>query len=128
MSTGKEPQISLEQIYAVIKQPVPVGHRVLTDRLWPRGLKKTQLEEKKITWYRGASPSTELRKAFHAKDLNVDEFNQAYQKQLKSDPDQLKPLVELAEQGPLTLLTAMRNPADTYLSVLAELIRAQLKA
>src|SRR5699024_12751734 len=106
----------------------PGGQRVLTHRWLTLGLKKTKIEEKKITWYRDASPSTELRKAFHAKDLNVDEFNQAYQKQLKSDPDQLKPLVELAEQGPLTLLTAMRNPADTYLSVLAELIRAQLKA
>jgi len=127
MSSGNDQKISLEQIYAVIEQPIPAGHRVLTDRLWPRGLKNTQLQDKKITWYRDASPSAELRKAFHAKKLSVAEFNKAYHQELQKDPERLQPLIELAQQGPLTLLTAMREPSETYLSVLSEHIQAQLK-
>ena len=39
------------------------GYRVLVDRLWPRGIKKTDLALDE--WDKEITPSTELRKAFH---------------------------------------------------------------
>ncbi len=46
------------------------GYRVLVDRLWPRGIKKTDLAldglDKEIT------PSTELRKAFHGEVVDFE--------------------------------------------------------
>ena len=40
------------------------GYRVLVDRLWPRGVKKADLVLNE--WVKELTPSTELRKAFHA--------------------------------------------------------------
>ena len=40
------------------------GYRVLVDRLWPRGLKKTDLAYDE--WCKALTPSNELRKAFHS--------------------------------------------------------------
>ncbi|EEG86421.1 hypothetical protein PROPEN_01412 [Proteus penneri ATCC 35198] len=39
------------------------GYRVLVDRLWPRGVKKTDFHYDE--WNKGVAPSTELRKWFH---------------------------------------------------------------
>ncbi|TGC84520.1 DUF488 domain-containing protein, partial [Salmonella enterica subsp. enterica serovar Wilhelmsburg] len=39
------------------------GYRVLVDRLWPRGIKKSALVYDE--WNKAITPSTELRKAFH---------------------------------------------------------------
>ncbi len=38
------------------------GHRVLVERLWPRGVTKTSLKVK--SWLKDVAPSTELRKWF----------------------------------------------------------------
>lgn len=40
------------------------GYRVLVDRLWPRGIKKSALVYDE--WNKAITPSTELRKAFHS--------------------------------------------------------------
>jgi uncharacterized protein YeaO (DUF488 family) len=39
------------------------GHRILVDRLWPRGVTKEALQIE--TWARDVAPSTALRKWFH---------------------------------------------------------------
>ncbi|WP_312976298.1 DUF488 domain-containing protein, partial [Atlantibacter hermannii] len=40
------------------------GYRVLVDRLWPRGLKKSDVAMG--AWNKNLAPSTALRKAFHS--------------------------------------------------------------
>lgn len=121
-------KIHLQQIYPLRDEPLPKsGALVLTDRLWPRGFKKTELEDLKIEWYKAASPSDELRKRFHGKKLNDKEFNEAYRKELSDNPKALEPLVQYAQKGPLYLITALHEPQDSYLSVLSEQIKKQLK-
>src|SRR5690625_3501926 len=56
--------ITLQQIYPALDEPIPAGARVVTDRLWPRGVKKAVLEAQQISWYNKASPSTTCTKHY----------------------------------------------------------------
>lgn len=54
------PSIKIKRIYADAEKDD--GFRVLVDRLWPRGLKKT--EAKTDAWIKELAPSSGLRKWF----------------------------------------------------------------
>src|SRR5690625_224590 len=127
MSTPPAASITLEQIYQAIKGPRPKGTRVLTDGLWPRGLSKATLEKEQIIWYRGASPANEIRQGFHQQQFNSEHFDERYRAQLRADAWQLAPLIEYVRNGPLVLLTAMKDPEHTYLSQLRDELIAALK-
>ncbi|MGI9407249.1 MAG: DUF488 domain-containing protein [Hyphomicrobiaceae bacterium] len=108
----------------IYNQPDPGdGYRVLVDRLWPRGVAKT--EARLDAWLRDIAPSTELRKWYHQNDDQWDEFAVRYRKELDR-PDAcaaLGHLRELAESGTVTLLFSSRNETRNNASVLAELLR-----
>ncbi|MEU3986054.1 DUF488 family protein [Streptomyces sp. NPDC026672] len=98
------------------------GLRVLVDRLWPRGLAKdaARVDE----WPKGLTPSTELRHWFHDGG-SYEEFTRRYEAELAA-PGAAGPLADLREsagQGPVTLLTASRDPDRSHASVLARLLR-----
>lgn len=98
------------------------GVRVLVDRLWPRGLSKeaAQVDE----WPKALTPSTELRRWYHAGEGSYDEFRRRYEAELAA-PDAaelLDGLRDLARKGPVTLLTAVRSPQESHASVLARLL------
>ena len=113
-------EIRVDRIQNAIHEQT-VGHpRVLTDRLWPRGLRKDALGD--IQWYKEASPSTELRKAFHAGKLDVQAFQVAYKKQLLENIACVEPLLTLLSQGDVTLLTATKEANTSYLSVLKSVL------
>lgn len=112
--------ITLSRIYDAIHEPAGKTARVLTDRLWPRGLSKDELGD--IQWLHDASPATELRKAFHNGDISPEQFQHRYQEQLKHDPDALFPLMRLARKGELQLLTATHDPQTSYLTVLKQAV------
>lgn len=117
-------QISIGGIRPAIDETLQ-GTRVLTDRLWPRGVRKDDLGD--IQWYRDASPSPELRKAYHQGALKRDPFFAKYRKQLQADPDCLLPLMRHARSGPLQLLTATHEPQYSYLTVLAQAVEDALR-
>lgn len=56
------------------------GFRVLVDRLWPRGIKKEDLQLD--TWAKDLSPSTELRKWFAHDPDRWTEFRKRYRAEL----------------------------------------------
>lgn len=62
------------------------GYRILVDRLWPRGLKKTDLAYDE--WCKALAPSTELRKAFHSDTIDFTAFSQAYREELAQQADE----------------------------------------
>ena len=84
------------------------GYRVLVDRLWPRGVKKTDLIFNE--WNKALTPSSDLRKAFHAELIDFTHFSEQYR-------------AELALQQTLTLLYAAKNTQQNHALVLAEWIR-----
>lgn len=99
------------------------GHRVLVDRLWPRGLAKDRAELD--TWLKEVAPSPDLRKWYGHEPSRFPEFAERYRAEL-SEPgraDGLRRLRELAGAGPLTLLTATKQPEYSQAEVLAELLR-----
>ncbi|MGW3313862.1 DUF488 domain-containing protein [Streptomyces sp. NPDC001073] len=98
------------------------GVRVLVDRLWPRGLSKdaARVDE----WPKELTPSTELRRWYHAGEGSFDEFADRYEAELV-EPEAaqlLHTLRNLVRMGPVTLVTAVRSPQESHASVLARLL------
>jgi uncharacterized protein YeaO (DUF488 family) len=78
------------------------GVRYLVERLWPRGMKKTQLHVD--GWLKEVAPSPELRKWFGHDPKKWPQFRRRYFKELKAHEQSLEPLVQAARKGPVTLV------------------------
>lgn len=100
------------------------GARILVDRLWPRGKRREDLHL--TDWYRDASPSSALRRAWHQKELDDEQFTHDYRSELRADPEVLTPLMRHARKGRLSLLTAARDPEHSHLPVLRQVLLEQL--
>ncbi|WP_407213134.1 DUF488 domain-containing protein [Enterobacter roggenkampii] len=94
------------------------GYRVLVDRLWPRGLKKTDLAYDE--WCKALTPSNELRKAFHSDTIDFAAFSQAYREELAQQADEGVRLATLARRQTVTLLFAAKNTEQNHALVLAD--------
>ncbi|XZF12373.1 DUF488 domain-containing protein [Chitinophagaceae bacterium MMS25-I14] len=78
------------------------GFRVLTDRLWPRGMKKEEAHFDK--WAKEIAPSAELRKWLDHDPGKWEEFKKKYYAELK-DSDAFKDFISLLqEHKTMTLL------------------------
>jgi uncharacterized protein YeaO (DUF488 family) len=78
------------------------GARILVDRLWPRGVKKTDAAIEQ--WAKDLAPSAALRKWFGHDPGRWEEFCERYAAEVSQHPDQLKQLRELARERPITLI------------------------
>ena len=78
------------------------GVRYLVERLWPRGLKKTELQLD--GWLKEVAPSPELRKWFGHDPAKWPQFRQRYFTELKAHEQSLEPLLKAARRGPVTLV------------------------
>src|SRR5690349_5604876 len=78
------------------------GVRVLVDRLWPRGLRKS--EAAIDHWLKEIAPSTELRRWFGHDPARWKEFRRRYQAELSDKSDLLNELRAMAKDGALTLV------------------------
>ncbi len=99
--------VKLKRVY---EEPSPAdGHRILVDRLWPRGLKKEEahLED----WLKDLAPSNELRRWFSHDPQRWEEFHRRYLQELE-DPVKaplLDDLLTRARQGTVTLVFAAKD-------------------
>lgn len=108
------------RVRRVYESPQPEdGVRVLVDRLWPRGLSKdaARVDE----WPRAMTPSTELRRWYHAGEGSYEEFARRYEAELAAPEavELLDHIRRLAHKGPVTLLTAAKAPEESHAAVLA---------
>jgi uncharacterized protein YeaO (DUF488 family) len=94
-------EITLKRAYE--KPTRSDGCRVLVDRLWPRGVKKTDLRAK--IWAKEIAPSTALRKWFGHDPKRWREFRKLYLLELK-EPQARRAIAE-------TIRAAKRSPAMT---------------
>jgi uncharacterized protein YeaO (DUF488 family) len=78
------------------------GERYLVERLWPRGVKKTEL--RLDGWLKEVAPSAELRKWFGHDPDKWPRFRQRYFTELKAHKQSLEPLRKAARRGPVTLV------------------------
>lgn len=104
------------------------GHRVLVDRLWPRGLTK---EKARIdVWLRDLAPSHELRKWFHSKPEHWREFRQRYLTELRTAAAD-KAFTQLYEvlnrESLVTLVFASKRTDRNNATVLKEFVEGMKK-
>jgi uncharacterized protein YeaO (DUF488 family) len=78
------------------------GARFLIERLWPRGVKKESLPIR--GWLKDVAPSTELRKWFSHDPERWKEFRRRYFAELRKHGEALKPLLDAARRGTVTLI------------------------
>lgn len=100
----------------------PGEHRVLVDRLWPRGLAKSAVDTDE--WAKELAPTTELRRWFGHDPARFDEFGRRYRAELSAADaaGSLGRLRSLASQHRVVLLTATRDVDHSAAQVLAEVL------
>jgi len=104
------------------------GHRVLVDRVWPRGRTKDALELD--DWARDLGPSTELRKWFGHDPARWTNFQTRYHREL-AEPTKARMLDDLAaaaRAGTVTLVYGARDREHNQAQVIADEIERRLAA
>ncbi|MGH8149647.1 MAG: DUF488 domain-containing protein [Steroidobacteraceae bacterium] len=121
MSTSRSKVRTAVSIKRAYESPSPSdGTRVLVDRLWPRGLKKSDAAI--VQWMKEIAPSNELRQWFGHDVARWEEFRRRYEAELAAKGDLLGELREMAEKGPLTLIYSARDEVHNQAVVLRERI------
>ncbi|MFI1185643.1 DUF488 domain-containing protein [Streptomyces californicus] len=105
------------------------GTRVLVDRLWPRGVSKERADID--LWLKDVTPSDELRSWYHHdRGDRHDAFVERYRAELADAPhtEAVDRLVDLVrEGGPVTLVTAAKDVADSHVPVLVDHLKHVMK-
>lgn len=83
------------------------GYRILVDRLWPRGIKKSDADVDE--WCKEVAPSTELRKWFDHEIEKWGAFQKKYEQELKSN-EALKDLKKIIKEH--TIVTLVYSAKD----------------
>ena len=117
--------VALKRAYD--KPSLSDGQRVLVDRLWPRGVKKTQARIDH--WLKNLAPSDELRKWFHSNG-NWTGFKKRYFKELSTpqasaDLEALYQLIN--DHAQVTLIYSSRDAQHNNAVALKELLEGMKK-
>jgi uncharacterized protein YeaO (DUF488 family) len=83
------------------------GYRILVDRIWPRGIKKEELQLD--AWPKNLAPSTELRNWFNHQPERWDAFREKYFQELKGQEKDLQELLASAGDQPMLLIFGARD-------------------
>lgn len=100
-------------------------HRVLVDRLWPRGLAKHDATWDE--WLKDVAPSTELRRWYGHEVSRFEEFSRRYRSELRRPPasDAVDHLIDRVRVEQVTLLTATRDVAHSGAHVLHRFVTSR---
>jgi uncharacterized protein YeaO (DUF488 family) len=96
------------------------GTRILVDRLWPRGIKKTDAAID--LWMKDVAPSTGLRQWFGHETDRWQEFRRRYVDELRQKSDLVDELRALACKGPITLVFGAHDQTHNDAVVLREIL------
>ncbi|MDE1846058.1 MAG: DUF488 domain-containing protein [Candidatus Micrarchaeota archaeon] len=113
--------IGIKRIYD--KPEVTDGQRMLVDRLWPRGVKKSTSNID--VWLKEIAPSDELRKWFSHEPERWEEFKERYKKEIVGT----KPFLELLKtlkESDVTFVFAAKDVEHNNAVALAEFVRTAI--
>ena len=115
---SRTPELRLKRAY----EPPSAGDgvRVLVDRLWPRGLRKSDAAIDR--WLKEIAPSTELRRWFGHDPRRWAEFRRRYRAELSHKRELLNELRTVAHREPVTLVYAARDQQHNEAVVLRDLL------
>jgi len=83
------------------------GFRILIDRLWPRGLSKT--DAKIDLWLKSVAPSNDLRRWYNHDHDKWPEFKKRYFKELASNEESVKELLAHLKRGRVSFLYSSKE-------------------
>ncbi len=93
------------------------GLRVLVDRLWPRGVKKS--EAAIDVWVKDLAPSNSLRSWFHKDPENrFSEFKKRYKKELSGTKKLARNFIPKRQK--ITIITAARDLKYSHIPVIKD--------
>jgi uncharacterized protein YeaO (DUF488 family) len=99
------------------------GKRFRIERLWPRGIKKTNL--KIDGWIKEVGPNTELRKWFSHDPAKWDQFRERYFRELDRNPPTWEPLLEASHAGAVTLIYSSHDTEHNNAVALLEYLQSK---
>jgi uncharacterized protein YeaO (DUF488 family) len=116
--------IHLKRVY---EKPAPLdGRRFLVERLWPRGVRKTDVPMD--SWQKEAGPSDPLRKWFSHDPARWTQFQHKYFAELEERPEAWARILRAAQQGTVTLLYSSRDVEHNNAVALKRYIESKLAA
>lgn len=110
--------LKLKRVYDDVSQQD--GKRILVDGVWPRGIKKEDLEHDE--WYKEIAPSSDLRKWFDHDSDKWEEFKKKYKKELKERKDLVDQIKKDSDGHNVTLLYAAKDEEHNQAVVIKEYI------
>ena len=113
--------IQLKRVYEAPEESD--GYRILTDRLWPRGISKEKAVLDK--WAKDMAPSPELRKWFGHDPEKYEEFRKKYRKELEENPERedfLNLVKDKLKEGRVTLLFGAKDKEHNQAVVLRDFL------
>ena len=99
------------------------GKRILIDRLWPRGLKKEEVQVDE--WLKDLAPSTELRKWFGHDPAKWSEFKKRYRKELSGRPEVINRIKAEARKGTVTLVFSAKDAEHSNAAFLKDFFQGR---
>lgn len=110
--------LKLKRVYDDVSQQD--GKWILVDGVWPRGIKKEDLEHDE--WYKEIAPSSDLRKWFDHDPDKWEEFKKKYKKELKEQKDLVDQIKKDSDGHNVTLLYAAKDEEHNQAVVIKEYI------
>ena len=102
------------------------GHRILVDKLWPRGVQKQKAQFQ--SWHKELAPSSELRKWFNHEADKWPEFQKKYKVELSNNKEALQALIQEVKLHPVvTLIFAAKDEKHNNAVVLRTVILDNIK-
>lgn len=96
------------------------GKRILVDRLWPRGLSKT--EAKVDIWLKEVAPSPVLRRWFGHDPEKWTEFRRRYRDELEKNSEAVDALKKEIGRATATILYGAKDSEHNHAIVLKDFI------
>ncbi len=113
--------LALKRVYD--KAAPEDGVRFLVERLWPRGIKKTDL--RLDAWLKDVAPSAALRRWFSHDPKKWTEFQKRYFAELDSHSEAYAPIRTAARHGRVTLVYSSHDTEHNNAVALEEYLSAR---
>ncbi len=107
------------------KAGITDGKRILIDRLWPRGVRRSTANID--TWLRDVAPSKELRDWFNHDPKKWIIFQKKYRKELEAN-EYVRVIMNKSKREDITLVFAASDKRHNNAVVLLKFLKEKLKA
>ena len=115
--------IKIKRVYD--KADITDGDRILVDRLWPRGIRRSTPNID--VWIKDVAPSDELRKWFAHDPAKWAAFREKYKKELVSSKALNKLVDYIKSKDTVTFLYSTKDVEHNNAMVLLEVVNERLK-